>query len=63
MAKDYLDSNVEFKEMSAYDVSMETAGSFDFVLCSGVIYHISNPYEVIERAVKVAEETVDSSHC
>lgn len=58
MVKQYLDSDVELRQLNASDVTAETVGEFDFVLCSGLIYHIPDPYLVISNLVSVAKESL-----
>lgn len=58
MVKNYIDSDVEFREINAYNISSETVGEFDFVLCAGLLYHLSNPYGVIDNVVSISTDKV-----
>jgi tRNA (mo5U34)-methyltransferase len=52
-ARDALNSKVEFREMSVYEVSRRRLGSFDFVLFLGVLYHLRHPLLGLERVSEV----------
>ena len=58
LAHKYLNSNIEDKLIDVYDISPQTVGKFDIVLCSGLIYHLRDPYLAIKNAVSVAKELV-----
>lgn len=58
LAYDYLNSTVESKVIGVEELSPDTVGKFDIVLCSGVIYHLKEPLSAIENAVSVANELV-----
>ena len=44
IARRALQSKVEFREMSVYELSREALGSFDIVLFHGVLYHLRHPH-------------------
>lgn len=58
LVHDYLDSDVESKVIGIEEISPESVGEFDIVLCSGVIYHLKEPLSAIENVVSVAKELV-----
>lgn len=58
LVRKYLNSNVEDKIIDVYDISPETVGRFDVVLCAGLVYHLRDPYLAIKNAVSVAKELV-----
>lgn len=41
--------NVSFRQADAEDVSLATLGSFDLVLCFGLLYHLENPFRAIRN--------------
>ena len=55
-ARELLNSKVEDLRIDPFDVSPETVGVFDVVLLSGVIYHVKNPWLLLERAANVTRE-------
>lgn len=55
-ARELLQSRVEDLTIDPFDISPESVGIFDVVLLSGVIYHVKNPWLVIERAASVTKE-------
>lgn len=54
----YLNSDVDSQILDVYDLSPDAVGTFDIVLCPGLIYHLPHPLLAIEKAVSVAEELV-----
>ena len=56
LAHGYLDSAVESETIGVESIDPETVGTFDVVLCSGVIYHVKEPYSAIENLVSVTDE-------
>lgn len=58
LAREYLDSDVEAQSINLLDVSPETVGTFDIVLCAGVIYRLKQPMVGVENLVSVADERV-----
>jgi 2-polyprenyl-3-methyl-5-hydroxy-6-metoxy-1,4-benzoquinol methylase len=54
-----LDANqTEFSVTTIDDVSVETVGSFDVVLCLGVLYHLENPVSSMRRLAAVCEDAM-----
>lgn len=58
LAHDYLDSDVESNTIAIEDLSTETVGTFDLVICSGVIYHLKEPLSALENLVDITEDIV-----
>jgi SAM-dependent methyltransferase len=42
-------ANVEFHHADVEDPSLPTLGSFDLVLCFGLLYHLENPFRAIRN--------------
>jgi SAM-dependent methyltransferase len=42
-------SNINFVVQDAEDLSKEDVGTFDLVLCFGLLYHLENPFRAIRR--------------
>jgi tRNA (mo5U34)-methyltransferase len=55
-AHEALNSKVEFREMSVYEVSRRKLGTFDYVLFLGVLYHLRHPLLGLERVCEVTKE-------
>lgn len=55
-ARQVLKSNVEDKEIDVPDISVEAVGTFDVVLLSGVIYHVTDPLMILKKAADVTKE-------
>lgn len=53
LAKELLGSSVERREVSVYDLSPETVGTFDFVLISDLLQHLRDPARALEAAFRV----------
>lgn len=68
IARSVLDSNAEHKEISAYDLSPQTVGFFDFVFCGSMLMHITDNFKVIKNIYSVTREfaiiatCIDDSH-
>ncbi len=45
----YFQSKVKFEELSLYDLTPDTHGCFDIVLCLGVLYHLRYPFWGLKR--------------
>jgi tRNA (mo5U34)-methyltransferase len=52
-ARRVLNSRVEDREIEVLDLSPETVGVFDLVLCLGVLYHMKHPLLALERVASV----------
>jgi tRNA (mo5U34)-methyltransferase len=55
-AREILDSKVQFYDLDVYDISSERIGSFDIVLCLGLLYHLKHPVLALERISEVTRE-------
>ena len=49
LARRALNSNVERVLLSAYDLSPEALGTFDFVFCGDLLLHLKDPITPVER--------------
>lgn len=49
VAHELLNSRVQFRTMSIYELDPATLGQFDLVLCLGVLYHLRHPMLGLER--------------
>jgi len=58
IAKEILASKVEYKIMDVMDLSPESVGKFDIVLCLGVIYHLKDLIRALEKIASVTNEMV-----
>jgi tRNA (mo5U34)-methyltransferase len=48
LAREALGSSVEKRETSVYDLSPETAGTFDVVVCGSLLLHLKDPVRALE---------------
>lgn len=55
-AKRLLGSRVERVEVSVYDLSPDTVGEFDVVVCGSLLLHLKNPAAALERVRSVCRE-------
>jgi tRNA (mo5U34)-methyltransferase len=55
LARNILNSKVEDREIDVMDLSPEKVGTFDLVLCLGVLYHMRNPLLALERIFSVTK--------
>ena len=64
-AKEILGSSAERVETSAYDLSPEAVGTFDFVVCGSLMLHLRDPVRALEAIRSVCDgrflsaETID----
>jgi tRNA (mo5U34)-methyltransferase len=56
LARRQLGSRVEDVDIDVMDLSPERVGSFDLVLCLGVLYHLRHPLLGLERDASVTQE-------
>jgi tRNA (mo5U34)-methyltransferase len=49
-------SQVEFRQMSLYDLDPADVGMFDVVFCFGVYYHLKKPVFAMERIAQITRE-------
>jgi len=62
-ARRILNSQVEFREMSVYEITREKLGAFDIVLMLGVLYHLQHPLLALQRVCEVTRDiAVIESH-
>lgn len=57
-------TNFEFKQadLREYDLSKEEGKSaFDLVLCYGIVYHLTDPYDFLSHAFEVTKDTLSLS--
>lgn len=55
-ASKVLNSKVESKVMSVYDISPENTGKFDIVLFLGVLYHLRYPLLALEKISEITKK-------
>jgi len=53
LAREVLHSRVEDREIDVLDLSPDSVGMFDIVLCLGVLYHMQHPLLALERVASV----------
>jgi len=58
LAHEVLRSKVEYVHLAAEAIDPATLGTFDLVLCLGVLYHLRSPITVLERIRKVTAGTL-----
>ena len=47
-------TNVEFRQANLEQVNLTTFGQFDAVFCCGILYHLPEPWKLIQQAPQVA---------
>ncbi len=55
-AREALNSQAEFHELSVYEVTKERLGSFDIVFFLGVLYHLRHPLLALEQVCEVTRD-------
>ena len=55
-AREALNSQAEFHELSVYEVTKERLGSFDVVFFLGVLYHLRHPLLALEQVCEVTRD-------
>ena len=55
-AREALNSQAQFHELSVYEVTKERLGSFDIVLFLGVLYHLRHPLLALEQVCEVTRD-------
>lgn len=58
LARDMLNSKVEYRVSSVYDLRPEQLGHFDIVLFLGVLYHLKHPLLGLERVCALGRDLV-----
>ncbi|MCI0720041.1 MAG: class I SAM-dependent methyltransferase [Acidobacteria bacterium] len=53
---DILQSRVEFHQDNVYNLSVDRYGTFDIVLCLGLLYHLRNPLLGLEKVREVCTD-------
>jgi tRNA (mo5U34)-methyltransferase len=56
--RELLDSRVDYRQLSVYDLDPDRLGRFDIVLFMGVLYHLKHPLLALERVCSVATDLV-----
>lgn len=56
IARELLGSSVERKVISVYDLSPDTVGTFDVVVCGSLLLHLKNPIGALESIRSVCTE-------
>ena len=56
LAKQALGSRVEKLEMSIYDISPQTVGTYDLVFCGSLLLHLTDPIQALRRIRSVTRE-------
>jgi tRNA (mo5U34)-methyltransferase len=56
LARESLGSKVEDREIDVMDLSPEAVGTFDVVLCLGVLYHMRDPVGALEHVTSVCHD-------
>jgi tRNA (mo5U34)-methyltransferase len=56
LARSVLGSNVKRREITIYDLSPETVGTFDLVFCSSLLLHLTDPIRALWRIQSVAKK-------
>lgn len=56
VAREVLESNVEYLDMDVYDINTDKIGKFDIVLFLGVFYHLKNPLLAIEKIFNILND-------
>jgi tRNA (mo5U34)-methyltransferase len=55
-AREILNSKVEDERVDLMEISPERVGTWDVVLLAGVLYHVKNPWIILEKAAAVTRE-------
>lgn len=58
LVREYLDSDVRGRTLDVYDLSTDTVGQFDLVICSKVLPFLPEPYTALSNLVSVATDRV-----
>jgi tRNA (mo5U34)-methyltransferase len=56
LARQALNSKIEFHELSVYEVNRKRVGEFDIVFFLGVLYHLRHPLLALEQVCEVTRE-------
>jgi len=50
--------NLEFRNVDVYDLTQETVGTFDVVLCFGILYHLEDPIRGMKAMAALATHAI-----
>jgi len=50
--------NMEFRKVDVYDLSTQSVGSFDVVLCFGILYHLEDPIRGMKAIANLARHSM-----
>ena len=50
--------NMEFRNLDVYDLSAESVGTFDVVLCFGILYHLEDPIRGMKAMSNIATKAM-----
>jgi len=56
LAREVYNSKVEDMEIEVPDITVDSVGKFDVVLCLGILYHMENPFLIIRNLGKVTKK-------
>jgi tRNA (mo5U34)-methyltransferase len=56
LAREHFNSKVEYRRLDAHKLSPDLIGTFDLVLCAGLLYHLRHPLHGLERIRSVTGE-------
>lgn len=51
-----LKSKVESKDMEIVDITKKNVGTFDIVLCLGILYHMKDPFFIVRNLYEITNE-------
>lgn len=55
-------SNIEFKVANLEEIDLATFGSFDAIFCSGLLYHLPEPWKLISQFSQLSENIFIWTH-
>ena len=58
LAREILNSKIEYQDIDVFNLSPETVGTFDIVLFLGVYYHLKDPILAFEMMYKITKEVM-----
>jgi tRNA (mo5U34)-methyltransferase len=61
-ARELLKSKVLDREIEIEDVSSESMGEFDLILCLGILYHMKDPWKIIRNLCKMTKKIIIETH-
>ena len=56
LVREHLAPTLEVRDIDVPELSVESVGKFDLVLFCGVLYHLRNPFDALERVAQIASE-------